>query len=117
MSLPFLKPVIGPGWSDAAQAYVENADERPARRRGHGPTGFWFDLMCRDNPALRNNYCTRCGRLLSPDGKCVVCRNFPAAGVSVQPSLITESEGELVVFGAARPFQGQAAGIPNPHTP
>jgi hypothetical protein len=118
MNAPFLKPVVGPGWSDAAQAYVENADEKPTRRQSHGPSGWWFEQMCRDNPGLRNNYCRRCGRPLLANGQCAVCRNFPAAGATVRPSLIPESEGESpVVFGAAIPFQGQAAGNPNPPTP
>lgn len=66
----FLKPVVGPGWSDAAQAYVENADERP-RRLTAGPSGrgWWFEQMAKACPGLKNNYCVRCGTLLK-DGAC-----------------------------------------------
>ena len=118
MNSPILKPVVGPGWSDASQSYVENADEKPARRKGHGPRGWWFEQMCRDNPGFRNAYCSLCGRLLLANGKCAVLHNFPAAGVTVQHTRISESEGESpVLFGATRPFQGQAAGDSNLSTP
>lgn len=112
MNTPLLKPVVGPGWSDSEQAYVENTDERP-RRLTAGPSGrgWWFEQMCKADPGLRNAYCSRCGRLLLANGKCAVCRNFPAVGATVQPCRISESEGEApVVFGAASPSQGQAAG-------